>query len=139
MHHARAGVRRLLGGIAGLLLCAVNLPAQSLSRSHDISPAPVVAREIAFRGPRLELRSGLSQPAPRPRWRADSTDSVAVSRGHWKTGMIVGAAGGVVVTGYVYELARGVSDSPVRFNPLGALLIVGTCSLLGGLIGSMFH
>lgn len=53
--------------------------------------------------------------------------------------MLIGAGAGILVTGYAYELGKNTGDTPGGFNPLGALLIVGLCSLIGGLIGSGFH
>jgi hypothetical protein len=82
-------------------------------------------------------RVGLSNPShlnTPPMVAADS-----VPRGHWKTGMLVGAGVGLVLGGVAYEVGEHISDRPDSVNPAGILVVVAICSLIGGLIGSMFH
>jgi hypothetical protein len=64
-------------------------------------------------------------------------DSVPPSQ--WRKGMLIGAGVGVLASGYAYELGKNTGDTQGSFNPLGVVLLMGICSLIGGLIGSGFH
>ena len=85
------------------------------------------------------MRAGLRDMQPTTPAAFSAPTRGSVPRSKWQTGMLVGAGVGVLVSGFVYELAKHTSDTEGSFNPVGAILIIGVCSLLGGLIGSGFR